>query len=562
MTILSRITSSASAIRTRINTAAAALTGAFDPTALFSPGSPIVPVSDERTRTWDFPVGYNLVYTPRSYEPVSFAQLRALADNEPLTRTVIETRKDQIEQLSWSIKSRDENNPAADAPGRIATMRKLWERPDGRQPFGSWLRELLEDLLVIDAPALEVRRTRGGQILGLDIINGATIKVLIDDTGRWPQPPAPAYEQVIHGRPWRLLTADDLIYAPRNRRPHGAYGFGPVEQILTTINIAIRREHMQLQHFSEGNVPPGMVSAPESWNVEQIRQFQEWFDSVLAGNTAERTKLIWGPAGTKYQAFKEAPYKDDFDEWLARIICFAFSISPNAFIKQVQRTTADTLQEAALKEGLEPLKKWVKHLVDGVIQNRAGHIDLEFAWDEEEALDPQSEATRLIGLINAGMMARNEARGSLGLDPIDGGDVVTITSAGGSIVPVATLPALVAAPPQPSEDQQAADAERDKPENEPPPETRDEDEPKPEGAADKAALPFRGEGGGSGHGRGRGHAGGTATARAGAPASDRSGGGCAVGAAAAVLSRASADCGAPHHRSAGHASAAAGPVYP
>ena len=45
---------------------------------------------------------------------------------------------------------------------------------------------------------------------------------------------------------------------------------------------------------------------------------------MLAGNTGSRSRLLWGPAGTSCQPFKEAPYKDEFDEWLARIVCYAF----------------------------------------------------------------------------------------------------------------------------------------------------------------------------------------------------------------------------------------------
>ena len=127
-------------------------------------------------------------------------------------------------------------------------------------------------------PAFEIRRNRGGEIIGLDIVDGSTIKVLLDDTGRRPQPPAPAYEQIIHGRPWRLVTRDELIYMPRNPRPHKAYGFSPVEQIVMTVNIALRRQAMQLQHFTDGNVPPGLLNAPDGWSPEQIRQFQEWFE--------------------------------------------------------------------------------------------------------------------------------------------------------------------------------------------------------------------------------------------------------------------------------------------
>ena len=130
---------------------------------------------------------------------------------------------------------------------------------------------MLDDLLVIDAPALEVRRNRGGQIIGLDQVDGSTIKVLLDETGRRPRPPAPAYEQVIHGRPWVILedgnkaNTDEgdvvnefndgqLIYLPRNPRIWKGYGFGPVEQIFTTINIGLRRQAKQLLYFTAGSV--------------------------------------------------------------------------------------------------------------------------------------------------------------------------------------------------------------------------------------------------------------------------------------------------------------------
>jgi hypothetical protein len=168
---------------------------------IFSPGYPLVPPEPERVRLWDFPVGWNTIYTPRAYEPVGFEELRALAENHDITRLAIETRKDQIEKLEWSIKSRDEKNPASDAPRRIDAVTEFWRSPDSDQPFASWLREALEDVLVLDAPAFEIRRNRGGEVTGLDVVDGASLKVLVDDTGRWPKPPAPAYEQVIHGRP-------------------------------------------------------------------------------------------------------------------------------------------------------------------------------------------------------------------------------------------------------------------------------------------------------------------------------------------------------------------------
>ena len=411
---------------------------------IFSPGYPLAPPEQERARLWDFPVGYNTVYTPRSYEPIGFDELRALAESHDITRLAIETRKDQIEKLGWTIRSRNEKSPEADAASRIERLTEFWRKPDGEQPFATWLREALEDVLVLDAPALEIRRNRAAEIIGLDVVDGSTIKVLIDDTGRRPRPPAPAYEQVIHGRPWRLLSDDDLIYLPRNRRPHKAYGFGPVEQIVVTVNIGLRRQAMQLQHFTEGNVPPGVMNAPEGWNTEQIRQYQEWFDSILAGATGNRARLLWGPSGTKYQALREAPYKDDFDEWLARIVCYAFSLPPTAFTPQVNRATAETAQDAALEEGLAPLMGWVKRLVDGVIQDRMGQVDLEFAWSDSRPVDPKDQASILSTYVKNGLYTPNEARDMLDLDPVAGGDEPIFLTGTGAV----TLDSIVD-PPEP-----------------------------------------------------------------------------------------------------------------
>src|SRR5579862_21544 len=73
---------------------------------IFSPGYPLAPMEPERLRLWDFPVGVNTIYTPRASEAVSFAELRALADAHDITRLAIETRKDQLEKLEWTIKPR------------------------------------------------------------------------------------------------------------------------------------------------------------------------------------------------------------------------------------------------------------------------------------------------------------------------------------------------------------------------------------------------------------------------------------------------------------------------
>ncbi len=155
-------------------------------------------------------------------------------------------------------------------------------------------------------------------------------------------------------------------------------------------------------------------------------------------NTGARWRLVWAPSGTAYQAFTEAPYKDEFDEWLARIVCYAFSLSATPFTRQVNRATAETAQSAALAEGLEPLKGWVKRLADHVIQDRMREPDLEFAWIDLRPADPAEQARILDIYVRDGIYTVNEARDILGFDPVAGGDVPMVAS-GSAPVP---LPAI------------------------------------------------------------------------------------------------------------------------
>lgn len=408
----------------------------------FAPGRPLDPPDPQPVRVWDFPVGVNTTIAPRAAEPFGFAHLRAFSNVE-LVRLAIETRKDQLEALRWRFNPREGVQSSAATQGRADQLVQFWRSPDGVHGFATWLRLAMEDLLALDAPAFERRRDRAGRLIGLDVAPGDTIKLLVDDTGRTPEPPYPAYQQIIKGRVWADLTTADLLYAPRNRRPNHLLGFGPVEQIVVTIQTLINRQAAQLAYFTEGNTPLGFLTAPEGWGPSQIRELQLWLNTQLSGQQGERAKLVWTPAGANYQSLKDPPLKDDFDEWLARIVAFAFSLPPTPFIKQMNRATAGEDQDRSLEEGLAPLKLWVKRLVDRVNAEEFGEAELEFAWLDAPAIDAQLQAEIDDKALRNGTATVNEIRAARGLAPVDGGDTPRIYS------PTGAVP-LNAPPPPPS----------------------------------------------------------------------------------------------------------------
>ena len=399
--------------------------GWFGPLAPMPPQAP----AEIAGRQFDFPSGYNLVTRPRAYEGTSFAELRALADSYDLIRLVIESRKDQLERLAWSIRARAPGGAKSDP--RIAVISALFACPDGVHPWPTWLRLVLEDLLVIDAPALYLRRSRDGKLRALEPLDGATIKRVIDDWGRTPSPPEPAYQQVLKGLPAVDYTADELLYLPRNPRVHKVYGFSPVEQVQMTVNVALRRQIWTLQYYTEGNIPEALIGVPDTWTPDQIRQFQGYWDSLHEGNTAQRrhAKFVPGGVAKTFIPTREPALKDPFDEWLARVVCYAFSVSPQPFVQQLNRATAETAQDTALAEGLLPLKAWVKQLCDRVIAREFAAPDLEFAWRDDAPSDPAKVASVAVYYVKAGIKSVNEVRAELGLDPISGGDHPTIQAA-------------------------------------------------------------------------------------------------------------------------------------
>jgi hypothetical protein len=410
----------------------------FGPSAPQAPGAP----GDVAGRQWDFPAGYNLNIGTRSYEAISFADLRAVADAYDLLRLVIETRKDQIERMNWSIRAR--RGASADA-AQIAKVEKFFHRPDGAHDWAAWMRMVLEDLFVIDAPALWCERNRSGALLALHPLDGATIKPVLDAWGRTPRPFAQngklvypvAYQQILKGMPAVDYSERDIIYRPRNVRAHRAYGFSPVEQVIATVNIGMKRQLNQLSYYSEGNIPESLIGVPDAWTPDQIKNFQDYWDLYFTGDLARRRRAKFVPGGVAktFIQTKEPELKNAFDEWIARVVCFSFSVSPQPFINQMNRATSETQKDIADEEGLLPILAWIKRLCDHVIRDLLGADNLEFAWGHESVIDPTLQRGNLVAYVGAGMMTRRRAAEILGEvlpdDPM--ADVLMVTTGQGVV---------------------------------------------------------------------------------------------------------------------------------
>lgn len=415
-----------------------------------SPQNPIRPTAQLGTgiRQWDFTPGVNLQFTPRGDQPISFQQLWNVSNSFDLCRLMIERRKNQIADRPWAIRvkplpgetkkariQREGANP------NVKRLTELVKRPDGVNRFPVWVRMWAEQMLVFDAPTVMPLRSLDGELLNLRVISGATITPLLDQYGFRPAPPSPAYQQIILGIPtanvtapkpigkptdftapkgkdWKPGDATELFYHPRNPRCDSRWGFSPVEQIIVTLSIAANRQQFLRDFYTSGNVPEGLLPIPESWSQKQIKDFQTWFDSMLAGNLRMRRRLIMVPDTKREPVMtKSEALTDATDDYLAKLVAFAFGESPAALAKQVghqstQKETNDTAQSV----GLEPDLSHIAGSINDIFEH-FGCDDVEFTYEDPDELDPEKAAKVSDTRLKNGSLTINEDRESRGEDP-------------------------------------------------------------------------------------------------------------------------------------------------
>lgn len=408
------------------------------PTTYFGPGQPLLPAAQPeemgaRGRRFDYQVSSNIQFIPKteSTEGVPFSVLRSLAESFDVLRLVIETRKDQIASFEWEFLPKDETADKDKFKDEIREATDFWEQPAPHLDWPDWVRMVSEDLFVCDGVAIFPTRNRRGGMFSLEPVDATTVKILVDETGRTPLPPNPAYQQVLKGLPAVDYSSDELLYWMRNPRTWRLYGLSPVEQVIVTVNIALRRQQYQLEYYTSGSVPDALIGVAADWTPTQIKDFQDQWDSEMAGVGAARRRLKFLPKWESLMTPKDSvvALADSFDEWLARVICFAFSIPPTAFVKMMNRASGEKMAETAKEEGLMPLMKWIGLKMTRITNLHLGLKNVRFAWKLAEELDPVQAAEIRKSDVSAGIVGVDEAREETGRAPIGVGNIV-LTAAG------------------------------------------------------------------------------------------------------------------------------------
>jgi len=453
------------------------------PTVPFSPGMPIVPgainppIADSgrpAPRQYEFQVAQNINVTETRLVP--FKTLRAAADQIDILRRCIEVLKSKIIGLNWDIVLAEDSaekiiteiggtHVRAMTVAReryteeISRMRQFWEQPDKANGllFNDWLNIALEEILVLDAWAVWPQATVGGELHGLQILDGSTIKPLIDDRGMRPTPPNPAYQQILFGFPRSEFaaptegesadgefTSDELSYMIRNRRSMSVYGYSPTERALAVADIYLRRQQWLRAEYTDGVTPELLMATDANFgnNPDLLRAYENIFNDDLAGQTQQRKRVRLLPAGMtpiQFDGYGER-FKDTLDDYLVNSICGHFGVLPSEIgfnPKSGLGGAGFQLGQAESSEviGAIPLATWIAKMISNLSYTYLGMPrELEFKFMESGRQDLESIARTRDLEIKSGSLTINEARSRSGLPLIEApeADMPIISVATGS----------------------------------------------------------------------------------------------------------------------------------
>lgn len=360
-------------------------------TGWFGPSAPLPALAPENAgwyRSFDYNLASNTNISPRSIDGgLTYAQLRNLAESCDYVNIAVQTVIDRLCGMSGRVVDVD-GDPRK--PSARATQVNSWIKfPDGVTPLHDFLSRACYDMATIDAATAAVDKTIPSKPIAYNV-DGSTVLAFLDERGRIAK-----YGQIIKGQVAHHYNLDQLIWMPKNRRPHKIYGFSLVEQIANIVTLALKRTSRQLDWFTVGNIPDVLIRAPQGWTPEQIKDANLNWDKQLAGISG-KNKGKWFPNGSEIEVIDRNPAKDDFDEWLIRIICYCFSLPPTAFVKETNRATAKTTQDASIAEGHKAILRWAESFLGAVINSAWGP---GFRWEWDLIEDPSPDT--IIKLVTA-----------------------------------------------------------------------------------------------------------------------------------------------------------------
>lgn len=325
------------------------------------------------------------------------------------------------------------------------------------QTFDHFLKEIVGDLLSIDAGVVEKVPDDDGMLEQIYPRDGATFVKNPDEHDRLPRPEddEPAYYQFSLSSTSRVSAdkpvgdlfdeVSDLGYSMRAHAPIGftrdeiawleespktwkSYGTGRVQKVRSVAESVLNMDFSNRKHFDTNEIPEGVLSVIDA-NQSDIERTREYWKEEIEGSE-HKLPILGGD--TEYQSFRASPTELNFLEsqnWYHKLIWMIFGLSQSevGLIEDVNRSAHTAANTAVWRKTTKPLLQLIEQWINAEIlpYHRVYHRldgEIRFSWNyENPAVEEQRRKQQRQALEN-GTTTINEVRQERGNDPKMWGD--------------------------------------------------------------------------------------------------------------------------------------------
>jgi len=363
-----------------------------------------------------------------NYRAINYEQMRIISYNNELIRSCINIIKKGIakgcKKGNWKI--------VPVAPDIIENLEikneltNFFYLPNKYDTLTTMIKILMEDLLVLDAGAIEIGKNIAGIPKALFRVDGANI---VPNMKRNYDLGTNAYFQRNHktkkkGKPFKF---DELIYIQMNPRSYSAYGMSSIENLYRTAELDWRLQENNISNLKKESVPNGIISIGNINDI-QLRKFRKYWEQTVK-EKKHKIGITNGDAKFTPFNFKNADMEySSLDDKLGKRVLSMFNIPPfmiGYVDKGTGKLNSSEQKDIFIEETLEPYFATLEEEFNNkvIYQFGAEYTQYHFEFNDLRYKDIKTNAEVNTLYIRHGVYTINEVRKQLGLAAITGGDV-------------------------------------------------------------------------------------------------------------------------------------------
>ena len=310
----------------------------------------------------------------------------------------------------WSEVTNPAFSPVLRRPNEYQTRNQFWE---------SWV---LSKLSRGNTYVLKVRDNRN-VVTALHVLDPTRVQPLVSDDGS-------VFYRVsrdnLVGTPEITVPAREIIHDRMNCLFHPLCGTPPVFASGLASMLGLNAQKASALLFENSSTPGGIITAPGEVSPEERQRVKEEWEARFSRINLGRVAVLSG--GAKYERLPMTNVEVQMIEnlkWSAEVVCSVYHVPPYKVgvgalpsYNNVQALNVEYYSQA-LQSHIEEIEESLDHALG--IGWGVG-LGTEFDTDTLLRMDSTTQIAAIRDAVGAGVMAPNEGRAKLDLQPKEGGD--------------------------------------------------------------------------------------------------------------------------------------------